>query len=322
MPEPVSKQQIDQGTAGWDALVPGDVTFLLGHSRPRTDLVKGLRDLADFLEKRLDVPVDKHHEDARVKVYADGSLEQMRAQVEYAAQLTGGDLDDQTPDGGHYRVVREFGPVTYELIGVNARKPETAFAPGDEVRLTLSAATLAANTRLARAGYVIACEEDPVEGRDLYTVHFPGRAGNQDGWWPTSLCRVTFEPVELPSGNRVTSMQAAEELLIELTAGLRVAKIRRQPADESLQADRAALAEGLASACGLEPSELLEQIQPRVSEHVSEQLACRERTQRGGAQLAASDRPPETNQVSGIPPQPGEPKPPVTPVASTRGKKR
>lgn len=302
MPDPVSKQQIDQGIAGWESLmrVGDDVPSLLtGDSPQRTELVAGLRELADFLETRLDVPVDRYPDDVRVRVFAHGNREQMRAQVEYAARLMGAEIVDETGDGGHYKARREFGQISYEMVGVLARQPEPAFAPGQEVRLNLDARELAAKTRLAQAGYVTACEEDPAGGHDRYTVHFPGRAGDQGGWGPTSLDSASFEPVQLPGGVTVTSMQAAETMLIEQAAQIRIAKIRRKPADGTLQADHGALAEGLARICGLEPSELLEQMQPQVSERLSDELTPKEQRQRSGAQLAASDRPPEVSVQNG-----------------------
>lgn len=89
----------------------------------RTQVISGLRQLADFLEAHPSVPVatygytlhqftDRHREDARL------------AQVNAIADLLGVPVTDETDRGGHLYASRTFGRITYEVCHVPQRNRE------------------------------------------------------------------------------------------------------------------------------------------------------------------------------------------------------
>jgi hypothetical protein len=84
----------------------------------RGRLVAGLRALADFLENRPEAPAPRWA-DAMVYV-TTGTDAEMRAEVDYIADLIGSQIDAQRLAHGHYRTVRNFGPVQYGAIAVLA----------------------------------------------------------------------------------------------------------------------------------------------------------------------------------------------------------
>lgn len=83
----------------------------------RTELIRGFRTLADYLESNPEVPVPSYS-----AVYAfppDGNLAAMRAEIDsIAAQL--GVIARET-SGGHYVAVRCFGPVEYRAVAIPPR---------------------------------------------------------------------------------------------------------------------------------------------------------------------------------------------------------
>lgn len=89
------------------------------NAEERISLIAGLRDLADFLEARSEVPVPRW---ADVMVFPPhGTDIEMRAAIDAIAALIGTGISDQTADNGHYTVSRKFGPVHYKVVGIPAR---------------------------------------------------------------------------------------------------------------------------------------------------------------------------------------------------------
>ena len=97
-------------------IVPGDLFA-------RTQVISGLRQLADFLEANPSVPVetygytlhqftDRHREEARL------------AQVNAIAELLGVPVTDETDRGGHLYASRTFGRITYQVCHVPQRNRE------------------------------------------------------------------------------------------------------------------------------------------------------------------------------------------------------
>jgi hypothetical protein len=86
----------------------------------RAEIIKGLRQLADYLDQNSHVPVNKHgwefcqftaHNDVRGK-----------AEVDDVAEMLGEDVIDDTPYNGHYSASKSFGPVCYRMIFVSQRR--------------------------------------------------------------------------------------------------------------------------------------------------------------------------------------------------------
>jgi len=83
----------------------------------RSDLIKGLRALADFLSENPDVPAPRW---ADLMVFPDGSDSEMRAEVYAIATRIGAATNDATASGGHYTTRRSFGPVEYKAVAIPA----------------------------------------------------------------------------------------------------------------------------------------------------------------------------------------------------------
>ena len=83
----------------------------------RSDLINGLRALADFLSEHPDVPVPFWVD---VFAFPDGSDSEIKAEVDTIAARIGGSVKDATSSGGHYTTSRAFGPVEYRAIAIPA----------------------------------------------------------------------------------------------------------------------------------------------------------------------------------------------------------
>jgi hypothetical protein len=84
------------------------------NDQERSRLTTGLRDLADFLESRPDVPAPRL---ADVSVFPpNGTDDQRRAEIDAIASC----LAEQTHEtaGGHYKASRCFGPVEYHAVAI------------------------------------------------------------------------------------------------------------------------------------------------------------------------------------------------------------
>ncbi|MET8047781.1 hypothetical protein ABZU75_09250 [Streptosporangium sp. NPDC005286] len=84
----------------------------------RAALIKGLLDLAAFLEANPEVPAPSfpklHH-------FAAGTDDEIRAEIDTIAHLLGTQIDPGDIGYGHYRTNRAFGPVEYTAVGILAR---------------------------------------------------------------------------------------------------------------------------------------------------------------------------------------------------------
>ena len=79
----------------------------------RDEYIKGLRDLADFIESHPELPMPTR---SSVGPYITGTDEQQRAEVDRIAAILGVSASGDT----HYIAPRPFGPVTYEAIAIAA----------------------------------------------------------------------------------------------------------------------------------------------------------------------------------------------------------
>jgi hypothetical protein len=92
------------------------------HPAPaRERVTSGLRQAADYLDQHPDVPVIEHGWTLLSFPPRDDDTTG-RAEVDRVAAVLGVTPRDDTADGGHYRAVRAFGPVTYEFVHVPARQ--------------------------------------------------------------------------------------------------------------------------------------------------------------------------------------------------------
>jgi hypothetical protein len=84
--------------------------------KQRIRLIAGLRDLADYLEQNLHVPVPPR---ADVLVFpAEASDAEMFAEIDTIAEMIGSTASDGDSPHGHYSAVRNFGPVQYRAIAI------------------------------------------------------------------------------------------------------------------------------------------------------------------------------------------------------------
>ncbi|WP_326645047.1 hypothetical protein OG884_12005 [Streptosporangium sp. NBC_01755] len=83
----------------------------------RAALIKGLVDLATFLEANPTVPVPSF---AGLTYFAQGADDDIRAEVEAVAALLGSEVDSGDSEHDHYRACRTFGPVEYTAVGILA----------------------------------------------------------------------------------------------------------------------------------------------------------------------------------------------------------
>ena len=82
----------------------------------RSQLVAGLRDLAEYLESNPDVPAP--WDGATVYVFpSDGSNDQRRAEIDGIASHVGAQPFEFVP--GHYVASRYFGSVEYRAIAID-----------------------------------------------------------------------------------------------------------------------------------------------------------------------------------------------------------
>ncbi|MGI5224042.1 hypothetical protein [Actinoallomurus sp. CA-142502] len=94
-------------------IVPGDLFA-------RNQTVAGLRALADFLETNPAVPVREYGCDYTVFARADTDAAE-RAEIDRIAATLGKTACDETGRGGHYRVSKTFGRITYTAVHIPAR---------------------------------------------------------------------------------------------------------------------------------------------------------------------------------------------------------
>jgi hypothetical protein len=97
----------------------GVVIMTYANDKERGSLIAGLRDLADFLERRPGVPAPKW---ADLMVFPTGGTDSdMRREIDGIAALIGSGIDDQVPGYDHYTTSRSFGPVQYRAVAIPAR---------------------------------------------------------------------------------------------------------------------------------------------------------------------------------------------------------
>jgi hypothetical protein len=82
----------------------------------RARFIRALRDLADYLDQNMTIPVPAHG--ATLLLHASSADDGGRAQVDRIAKLLGADVNDDTACGGHYWAARAFGPIGYQIVAI------------------------------------------------------------------------------------------------------------------------------------------------------------------------------------------------------------
>jgi hypothetical protein len=83
----------------------------------RAQFIDGLRQLADFLDVHLDVPVPPYGD--TISVHAHLTDQGGKDEVNAAADLLGTPVYDDITQGGHYWTARSFGPIGYHVTAVS-----------------------------------------------------------------------------------------------------------------------------------------------------------------------------------------------------------
>jgi hypothetical protein len=136
-----------------------------------------------------------------------------------------------------------------------------------EVRLAPEAAEYAKAAGLAQAGFVISIKDDAEAADRECTVHFPGRAGNISV--PDHLLTPAPPfPAVTTSAGEIASIESAESLLIDATARGRLQQDLGTEPDPVLHTDRIKLAKALSNMCGMDPQELVRQLDPMITQQV------------------------------------------------------
>lgn len=104
------------------------------NAEERGQLIAGLRDLADFLETRPEVPAPQW---ADVFVFPSSTTDdEMKHEIDAVAALIGSGVDDGTAEHLNYVTARHFGPVQYRAVAIpsssRSYRPPTSRTVCDE----------------------------------------------------------------------------------------------------------------------------------------------------------------------------------------------
>jgi hypothetical protein len=288
IPEPDDELATEVRVARWERLQPADGQWnnLVGESANRDEVIEQLRDLADFLEERPEMPVPPSYTTMYFSVFAAGTDQEKYAQVDYLSTLLGTPVTDQLADGGHYTVSVPFGGMTYQFVAIPKEPVERApvsFTTGQEVQIVPEVAAAFRRVGIARVGVIVSAEAD-----GQYLVRVPGRK-------TIPLPGVILQPagrisVHTSSGT-ATSLAEVETWLVDAAARTRISESREQAPDSRDTADVHALSYAFARICGLPRSTLLRQLEPVIRARTElYQLADRDGQQKDRpAQVAAKD---------------------------------
>ena len=93
-----------------------EALYFSGDSPERTEFIAGIREFADLLSDRHDIPIPEYGQD--IMVFATGGDEEQRAQVDCVSRLLAVPVTDNTPEDGHYQAVVRFGQITYKFVAI------------------------------------------------------------------------------------------------------------------------------------------------------------------------------------------------------------
>lgn len=86
------------------------------NSGERADVIAGLRDLANFLDRNPQVPTPCQTD--MIVFPPFGSDAEMFAEVNVIAERIGSTASHANSPAGHYSAVRDFGPVQYRAVAI------------------------------------------------------------------------------------------------------------------------------------------------------------------------------------------------------------
>jgi hypothetical protein len=248
--------------ARWDKLQPADGRWdnLTGESADRDEVITQLRDLADFLEERPEIPAPPSYTTKYYNVFAAGTDQEMYAQVDYLSTLLGTPVTDNLADGGHYSVSVPFGGLTYQFVAIAKEPAERApasYAAGQEVQIVPEVADAFRRARIAQAGVILSAEPD-----DQYLIRLPGQKTIQ---LPGTVLQPA-EPVTVDTlSGTASSLSEIETRLVDAMARTRISQSRDQVPDSRDIAGIHALTFELARICRIPRSTLLRQLEPAIT---------------------------------------------------------
>jgi len=275
--------------ARWDKLRPADNSWpnLVGESATRDEVIEQLRDLADFLEERPEIPVPPSYAVMYFNVFAAGTDQEKYAQVDYLSTLLSTPVTDELADGGHYTVCVPFGGIKYQFAAIPKEPVERApvsFAVGQEVQIVPEVVRTFRRAGMAQAGVIVSASEQ--DGQ--YLVRLPGRK-------TVPMPGTMLQPAEAISvdsrSGTATSLAEIETWLVDAVARTRISEHRGQVPDNRDVAEAQALGFALGRICGLPSGTLLAQLEAVISAKTEAyQIADRsgQQTDRP-AQVAARD---------------------------------
>jgi hypothetical protein len=131
IPEPDDELVTEVRVARWDKLQPaaGPWPNQTGGTVDRDRVIGELRDLADFLEERPEIPVPPSYASTYFRVFAAGTDQEKYAQVDYLSTLLGTSVTDGLAEGGHYIVIVPFGSLKYQFVAIPKETAEREHPP-------------------------------------------------------------------------------------------------------------------------------------------------------------------------------------------------
>jgi hypothetical protein len=96
-----------------DTMFPGQAT--------RASIIKGLRQLADYLHAHPAIPVAPYGWDLLVSSHRENDTEGT-ADIDRIAAILGVPIRNDASDSGHYIAARAFGPITYQAFHIPASR--------------------------------------------------------------------------------------------------------------------------------------------------------------------------------------------------------
>ena len=286
-PEPTSgeaERVSEVRVARWDALRPsrGDWPNLVGSSDARDEVIRDLRELADFLETRPEIPVPPRHHRIPYTVFAAGTDAEKLAQVDYMSTLLGAKVKDETPDGGHCLTGASFGSIEYQFVAIPKKPLESlpaVFGVGREVRLVPEVARSYRLKDIPQAGVSVS-RDSRGHGESVYLVQVPGRLSLS--FAGSMLEPACFGPFATSRGV-IRSLADAEAALTVALARSRFNQSRGKPADPGDTQDAEKLGPELARACGVAPKVLIGHLEGAIDAEIGKLQAAQRAALRDAA---------------------------------------
>ena len=187
----------------------------------------------------------------------------------------------------------KFNPLPEPTKEIPMPEPAAIPAPANdpwegahaEVQLVDDAARFAKAAGLAQTGFVVGFSDFSPDADRVCTVHFPGAAGNVT--LPDDLLAPAAPfPAVTTSHGEIASIETAEALLIDSAARVRFQLEQGGKPDPEPDRDRRQLARALGNMCGLDPNDLVRQLDPMIGKQVAAYGKARGRRSAGATRPA------------------------------------